>query len=360
VTITPKRKKIRSLWGTTPILSIVNNAEAERFLGIDSETLVFETYFITDRFTHNLEKFCKNRLLNWLTRILAFPWALFNYSIFHYFCDRGILPTRNWKGIPWIELFLLHLFKKKVFVYTYGGDVRTRKTTLRLGKYNCCRDCQDVGKACVCSEEKQQSNHRRILKYSTEVFSMGDMLEYTPGSNNGLFYWPIDISKLQYVRARTKHGGGVRIVHAPNHRQYKGTKYLLDAVRRLGEEGYQIELDLVEKVPNERALQIYRQADIVAEQFLIGWHGMFALEAMALGKPVICYIRKREYLLAPDECPIVSANPETLADVIEELIKDPEKRERLGEMGREYVKKYFSLEAFAKRLGEVYKTYGIL
>ena len=58
---------------------------------------------------------------------------------------------------------------------------------------------------------------------------MGDMTEYTPGSNNGLFFWPIDLRKVQYVGTRQENRGYVRIVHAPNHREYKGTDYLIEA-----------------------------------------------------------------------------------------------------------------------------------
>ena len=131
-------------------------------------------------------------------------------------------------------------------------------------------------------------------------------------------------------------------------------------MERLKEEGYRVDLRLVEKVPNDVAVELYKEADIVAEQFLIGWHGFLAIEAMALGKPVICFVRKKGYLLSPDECPIVSADPDMLADAIRDLIKDPGKRRKLGEMGRKYVEKHYSLEAFAHRLKEVYERHGIL
>lgn len=356
----PKRRKLRSLWGTTPILSIVNNAEAERLLGIESETLVFSSYYITDRFTHNFGRFARSRLLRGAARLIVFPWALVRYDIFHYFCDRGILPSRGWNGINAIELWILGLLRKKVFVYTYGGDVRTRGATLSLGKYNCCTDCGDVGRACVCSDAKQETNLRKLLRYSTQLFSMGDMTEYTPGSDNALFFWPIDCGKVEYVGARSNGSDVVKIVHAPNHRQYKGTHYLLETVERMKKQGYKIELVLIERVPNDEALRLYKEADIVAEQFLIGWHGFLAIEAMALGKPVICYIRKREYLLSPEECPIVNANPDHLEEAIRDLVESPEKRGHLGEMGRRYVEKHYSLEAFSQRLRRVYVDQGIL
>lgn len=32
--------------------------------------------------------------------------------------------------------------------------------------------------------------------------------------------------------------------------------------------------------------------DVVADQLIIGWYAMFSMEAMSMGKPVICYLRK--------------------------------------------------------------------
>lgn len=355
-----KRRKIRSVWGTTPILSICNNSYAERLLGIASDTLVFSTYYITDRFTYNLTKLCTTKFLRILVSLLVFPWALFKYDIFHFFCDRGILPTRNWNGINYFELFLLHLFKKKTFLYTYGADVRTHKLTADLGHYNCCIYCPSIGKGCVCNDSRLRKNLKKYRKYATEILSMGDMTEYTPGSNNSLFFWPIDINKISYVGTKDFNDFPIKIVHAPNHRHYKGTKHLIDVVKKIKKEGYELELILVERVSNDEAIENYKNADIIAEQFLIGWHGFTAIEAMAIGKPVIAFIRKKEYLLYPEECPIVNANPDNLKVAIIDLIENPEKRKQLGDQGRRYVEKYFSIEAFSERLKWLYQKHGIL
>ena len=48
-----------------------------------------------------------------------------------------------------------------------------------------------------------------------------------------------------------------------------------------------VELDIVEGVPHDEARERYARADIVVDQLNAGWHGVFALEAMALGKPVV-------------------------------------------------------------------------
>jgi glycosyltransferase involved in cell wall biosynthesis len=354
------KKRIRSVWGTTPILSINRTSKADKLLGIDSDTLVFATYYTTNEFTRNFSKYCRNKVMKGLVRVAVFLWALRRYDIFHYFCDRGILPTWHRWGINPLELPLLKLLGKKVFVYTSGTDVRTRKTTLSLGSYNCCIHCPHIGTACICDEEKHKRNLSYIGKYADELLSMGDMTEYVPESNKDLYFFPVDVNEIRYIGAHWENRGFVRIIHAPNHRHYKGTDYLIQAVERLKAKGYALDLMIVEGVSNQNVLEMCAQGDIVADQFLIGGHGIFAVEAMALGKPVICYVRKREYLLKPEECPIISANPTDLEKVLEELISNPVKRTELGERGRKYVEKYFSIEAFSGRLGDLYRKHGVL
>jgi glycosyltransferase involved in cell wall biosynthesis len=354
------RQPLRSLWGTTPIISICNTSKAESLLGVTSHTLVFTRYFVTGAFTYDFSRFCRNRFMKAVVPFLVLPWALLRYDVFHFFADRGILPSWRRYGLNVLELALLRLLGKKLFVYTYGGDVRTRHATQSLGPYNCCLHCPEVGRFCVCDDRRHARNMARLRKYATAVLALGDMAEYTPGSDNTLFFWPVDVASVPYVGARGEDVRTVRIVHAPNHRHFKGTDYLLAAVEQLRDEGLAVELTCVEGVPNHEAMKLYAEADIVAEQFLIGWHGYNALEAMALGKPVVCYIRKRDYLLAPEECPIVSASPDELKAVLRELVSDPVRRRVLGERGRAYVEKHYSLHAFSRRLESLYRRHDVL
>ena len=47
------------------------------------------------------------------------------------------------------------------------------------------------------------------------------------------------------------------------------------------------DLELVEGLHHDEAFERYRAADIVVDQLNAGWYGLFAIEAMALGKPVV-------------------------------------------------------------------------
>jgi hypothetical protein len=47
------------------------------------------------------------------------------------------------------------------------------------------------------------------------------------------------------------------------------------------------------------------------------------------------------------ECPIVSATPENIVDVLRKLVTRPELRAQLGQAGRKYVEKYHGLDSAA-------------
>ena len=116
----------------------------------------------------------------------------------------------------------------------------------------------------------------------------------------------------------------------------------------------------MEKVPNDKALEIYRTADIVFDQCLIGFHGFLTIEAMAMGKAVMCYIRKpNEYLLHPEEMPVINCKADDVESTIRDWCSDRRRLYERGVAGRRYVEKYFTLEAFAERLKRAYNDLGL-
>ncbi len=83
-------------------------------------------------------------------------------------------------------------------------------------------------------------------------------------------------------------------------------------------------------VPNREVRFTQVQADIVVDMLTFGWFGSNVREAMMLGKPVVCYLRpewlermRREIPDYIDELPIVSATPETVEDVLKDLVARP-------------------------------------
>jgi glycosyltransferase involved in cell wall biosynthesis len=78
---------------------------------------------------------------------------------------------------------------------------------------------------------------------------------------------------------------------------------------------------------------------------------MNGVEGMATGIPVIDNLEDEERLRTVrrwsyfGECPVVSASPENVTNVLRKLITRPKLREQLGSAGRAYVEKYHSLDS---------------
>ncbi|HET7127916.1 MAG TPA: hypothetical protein VFJ93_02430, partial [Gaiellaceae bacterium] len=81
-----------------------------------------------------------------------------------------------------------------------------------------------------------------------------------------------------------------------------------------------------EELDHREAFERYRAADIVVDQLNAGWYGVFAIEAMALGKPVVTFlhdeaVRRTEQAFGV-EVPLVSATAETLVERLRPLVED--------------------------------------
>jgi glycosyltransferase involved in cell wall biosynthesis len=146
------------------------------------------------------------------------------------------------------------------------------------------------------------------------------------------------------------------VVHAPSDRRVKGTAFVLKAVEELRSRGVPFRFQLVENASNERVKEALAQADVLVDQLLLGICGMAGLEAMALGKPVVTYLREDLQGMYPDGFPAVHTTKETLADVLEELLSDFPRRRELGVAGRAYVERHHSPEVLGAKLLDLYAS----
>lgn len=359
------QRRVHSLWAGPSIINFAIQCAGERTLGVEATSFVFRTSYITDAFDVNLSRWSSNRWLKSLLPWGVLLWACWRFDRIHLFPGCGLLPGPENRSMEEFEFRCYRRLSIDVFFWTCGADVRTRSATEAMGWPNCCVQCPRPGFHCVCLDDRAERNLRLVRKYARQSFSMGDMIDYVPGSRTDTFFWPIAIEaeggeKYRPVYPMVESQRPVRIVHAPNHRHFKGTNYLLEAVEKLKAEGASLELVLVEGVPNKEALKIYRSADIVFDQCLIGFHGYFANEAMALGKPVCVFVRRPEaYLLDPDACPLVNTPPSRLLPVLRELVSDRQRLHDLGRRGRAYIETYHTPEAFAGRLAKVYRSLSV-
>src|SRR5262249_28317951 len=98
-------------------------------------------------------------------------------------------------------------------------------------------------------------------------------------------------------------------------------------------------------------------ADVVADQFVAGAYALFAIEAMAAARPVVCYLNDHFRPWHPEwrECPIVSASPDELVDVLARLAGDAALRREVGARGPAYVERWHSLESVGRDMAAIYE-----
>jgi glycosyltransferase involved in cell wall biosynthesis len=346
-----RKAKPAILWGTTPIANLRNSVAADRLRGYESASLVYRVYRETDRsaFDHVFEPFGRVPGLRQLAPYAAFLWAGLRFDVFCFYFDGGLLAdTPFWRA----ELPLLRLAGKRIVVWPYGGDARLPSLVRARGGWNA---YSDVPSGAEDRKDEDVRAHLQAFGRSANVIlGCADIVEELPRID-GVLPYPFDDRTWQPVEAADD--GVVRVVHAPNHPHYKGTRYLEAAVRTLREEGLPVELVLVQGKANEEARRDYERADIVADQFLLGAYALFAIEGMALGKPVLCHLNDRFASWHPEweGCPIVNANPDTLLDELRQLVVDAERRRELGARGPAYVREVHSLEAVGDRLDAIYR-----
>ena len=162
----------------------------------------------------------------------------------------------------------------------------------------------------------------------------------------------VELDELPFVGARRRERP--RVCHAPTRRGAKGTDAISEAVEALKKDGLEFDFVLLEGLSHAELMTELAEADIVIDQIVIGWYGVLAVEAMALGKAVVAFIRDD----LVDEVPqgvLVNASPKTIARRLRELIVDPDLRADLGKSARRYVETYHAAEVVAERLRTLYR-----
>ena len=255
----------------------------------------------------------------------------------------------------------VRLFKKlnKVIAVTYQGS-DARQADYCLEHYdNTFYTPEDV-----CCQRKKD----RMKRYKIEFFEKNsdimygtnpDLLNILPEKAKFRPYTKLQPYEWQpcysdYSRKKTV------ILHAPTHKKVKGTEHVDAAIERLKNEGYDIEYLLLQNIPTTQVIEYYKRADIAVDQLMVGFYGGFAVECMAMGKPVMCYIRQQDMKWIPEEMakdmPIIRVTKEDLYEKLKYYIEHKEELENIARKSRQYVEKWHDPEKIAKDIIEDYKN----
>jgi hypothetical protein len=339
----------RLIWGPTAIINIRYWSGAMERRGYVSRTCVDAPSVISTRedFDVSRDEFLGSGSRAELFRSYAmFAWTLRHGDVFLRYFDGGFM-----RGTPldWWECRLLRLAGKKLIASPFGGDVAVPGY---LG------EAEDLLFADYPElPDRAEMTKRRVLH--TLRWADASIRNYQAGFQPSYdVVWPtqLGIDTDQWVPEREPsdadgENAEVVVVHAPNHRAIKGTSHLERAVSELRADGLRIDLQILERRPNEEVRAALQGCDLVADQFMDPGYALFSIEAMASGKPVMCRMSPIAEELQTESlrtCPIVDTRPENLSENLKRLVRDPSLRRELGRAGREFAVGYHSYEAVGR------------
>lgn len=364
--VVPRRRTRLLVWGPVPLINLKYWSSAMREAGWESETVVSEFYArinAREDFDRYFEDYVPaalrgGPLARGLGAILAFVSILRHAAVLHIPFSGGPLgATPIWR----YEAALLRRAGVKTVVLPYGADVFQYSRIADPVVRNAMLLSYPEGGR----REGQIAAHVAYWSENADVIVMGF-------THDGIGRWDVPVGNMIAIDtsrwtppdsrdAGDGRTGPVRVLHAPNHRGAKGTDALVAAIEVLRHEGLDVELELLEGVPNEEVRLAMQRADVLADQLLLPGYGMASIEGMASALPVICNLedpnQTRLFRLFSflEECPVVSAGPETIVDRLRELITDPDHRRRLGDEGRSFVERRHSYAAAQALFGAIYR-----
>jgi hypothetical protein len=287
--------------------------QALRRRGVDAQLVVFNRYRLHPEADRSLERrggLLRRQATQWRALLELLP----RTDVFHFYFGLTLVPRA-------IQFPLLRVLRRKSVLHYLGSDIRGRSPAeLAYG-----------------------------TKASAQVVGSYDAARWVPEAEV--------IPPAIDVRAITPSPSSDRsrpvILHAPSSRARKGTDFVLAAC-----EGLDADLQIVEGLEHTEAFERYRDADIVVDQLNSGWYGVFAIECMALGKPVVGYLHE-EAARRTEEAfglgvPIVRATKDDLRAKLAPLVASAEERRRVGEASRAYVERVHDLGPLTDRLLALY------
>jgi glycosyltransferase involved in cell wall biosynthesis len=291
------------------------NVQALKRKGIDARLVVFERGKLHHEADWSLDRHGPLPL-RLAQQLAAFARLAPRTDVFHFYFGLTLVPKS-------VQFPLLRALGKKSVFHYLGSDIRGKsRAELAYGK-----------------------------RADAEIVGSYDAIRWVPEAR----VIPPGLDLREFTPAPPSDSPRPLVVHAPSSREKKGTEWVIEACAQLP-----VELDIVEGVPHEEARARYARADIVVDQLNAGWHGVFALESMALGKPVVTFLKPDVVERSAEgygiRIPIVPATRETLVDALRPLVEQPSLRREVGAQSRAYVEQVHDIDRVADRLVDVYRS----
>jgi glycosyltransferase involved in cell wall biosynthesis len=290
-----------------------DNVQALRRRGVDARLVVFERYRLHPEADEEIRR-PKGLVRRQAVQAAALARLLPRTDVFHFYFGLTLVPRR-------VQFPLLRVARRKSVFHFLGSDIRG----------------------------KSPEELAYAARADARVVGSYDAIRWVPDAE--VIPPGVDLTMLRPVPPPRDERPV--FVHAPSSRARKGTEQFVRACEKLG-----VELQIVEGLHHDEARRRYAAADVVLDQLNAGWYGMLAIEAMALGKPVVTFLHdeaaRRSEQAFNTRVPIVRAERESLVETLRPLAESAEERRRIGAESRAYVERVHDLEQVADRLLALY------
>ncbi|WP_067865099.1 glycosyltransferase [Neptuniibacter marinus] len=311
---------------------------------------------------HDVEIFngTENRWLKQLVRLKYFYNSLFRFDIYSFYFGQTLLPYS-------LDLPLLKLLGKKIVMTYCGSDIRLSEVEKERNPY--WEIIVENFSGGLNDPKKDNTKKIKMLwqgiwvdKFIAPRNLYHSASLYIPRYKIIKDVWVHNLSFSEFLNdysaaplvKKNALNESIVIVHAPTSPAIKGTKYFNTVISNLIRDGYDIEYIELTNMDHKDVVHELYKADIVLDQILLGGFGSLSVEAMAFGKPVICYliesVKEKHY----PECPIVNANISNIEDKIKELVSNKEYRDLLSQKGVGFVRDNFDYIKINEQVIDIY------
>lgn len=289
-----------------------------------------------------LQKTVKH-LWNYFFRIKCF----LEYDIFHFYYGETLLPKQ-------LDLPFYKMFGKKIIMEYLGSDVQSYAISIAKYKWTNVIFMMSQEDGFFTDEVRRKRLENESKYISKSIVCAPCYSEFATSAE--VLPLAIDTKRFAFVHL-PEFDGQIRIMHAPTHRGFKGTDFIVEAIEQLKLEGYNIYFDLVENVTHDELLERYKRCHLFIDQIMAGWYGTATIEAMSIGRPVIVSLRREyfSYIDFGDKIPAIHADPDVIYNVLKDTLNmGVEFLIETGKKSRCFIEEYHDVKIVTKKLLKMY------
>ncbi|HPX12105.1 MAG TPA: tetratricopeptide repeat protein [Syntrophales bacterium] len=284
------------------------------------------------------------------------------YDIFHFHFFDSLSTGASfggWKSHPdrddYWDLRMLKDMGKKIVVTSWGSDVRNNSKVIYYQlRY------EGAGNCIPYPPLNRRDQYFKIWKFAqyadAVIHSDHEVVKHAPYGN--MIPICIDEELLDGLAGGEERGTGkVSVIHAPSNQFYKGTPYVNEVLQKIsGRYGDRVEIRRIQGLSHREALGKYAGYGAAIDQIGSISFGLFALEALYLGRTVFTSFQEDEFFGDDPKMrtPVIAVkNQEDFHDRLVRFL-DSEPVDRTGEH-RRFILDNFSAAVVARQYRDLYE-----